>query len=186
MSIIGQFNRGFILVTLVDHSSQLFIVDQHAADEIYNFHRLYDQTTISRQPLLHPKTIPLDPSRQVLLQQHLDLFNRLGFDIEINENESRIDRRCRILSYPTVSGAHSCVFGIDEIDEILSHLTDTSQQARQEEHYESSRLRKVFASKACRMSIMIGTDLTKKQMTTVVRHLAQLTKPWVSQRHVYV
>lgn len=78
MSIIGQFNQGFILVTLVDHSSQLFIVDQHAADEIYNFHRLYEQTTVSRQPLLYPKVIPLDPSRQVLLQQHLDLFNRLG------------------------------------------------------------------------------------------------------------
>ncbi|CAF1195553.1 unnamed protein product, partial [Adineta ricciae] len=73
MSIIGQFNRGFILVTLVDNSSQLFIVDQHAADEIYNFHRLYEQTTVSRQPLLLPKPIPLDPSRQVLLQQHLDL-----------------------------------------------------------------------------------------------------------------
>lgn len=68
------------------------------------------------------------------------------------------------------------MFGIEEIDEILSHLTDTSQQ---EEHYESARLRKVFASKACRMSIMIGTDLTKKQMINVVRHLAQLAKPWV-------
>jgi len=78
MQIIGQFNRGFILVTLNDQLSQLFIVDQHAADEIYNFHRCYEQTTVSRQPLLYPKTIPLDPSRQVLLQQHLDLFNRLG------------------------------------------------------------------------------------------------------------
>ena len=100
------------------------------------------------------------------------------FDIEINENEPRFDRRCRVLSYPTVSGAHSCVFGVDEIDEILSHLTDTGQQ---EEHYESARLRKVFASKACRMSIMIGTDLTKKQMINVVRHLAQIAKPWVSR-----
>ena len=105
---------------------------------------------------------------------------RARFDIEIDENEGRLDRRCRVLTYPTVSGAHSCVFGIDEIDEILSHLTDSSQHARQEEHYESSRLRKVFASKACRMSIMIGTDLTKKQMTTVVRHLGHLAKPWVS------
>ena len=78
MCIVGQFNRGFIMVTLDDKSSQLFIVDQHAADEIYNFHRLYEQTTVSRQSLLHPKLIPLDPSRQVLLQQHLDLFNRLG------------------------------------------------------------------------------------------------------------
>ncbi len=114
------------------------------------------------------------------------LFNLkiFSFDIEINENESRIDRRCRVLSYPTVSGVHSFVFGIDEIDEILSHLTDTSQQARQEEHYESSKLRKVFASKACRMSIMIGTDLTKKQMTNVVRHLAHLAKPWVKIKEI--
>ncbi|CAF4053342.1 unnamed protein product [Rotaria sp. Silwood2] len=187
MHIIGQFNRGFILVTLVDHSSQLFIVDQHAADEIYNFHRLYEQTIVSRQPLLHPKSIPLDPSRQVLLQQHLDLFNRLGFDIEIDENETRIDRRCRILSYPTVSGAQSCVFGIDEIDEILSHLNDTSQKICQEEqHYESSRLRKVFASKACRMSIMIGTDLTRKQMINVVQHLGQLAKPWVNKKQIHL
>jgi DNA mismatch repair protein PMS2 len=78
MSIIGQFNRGFILATLNDRSSQLFIVDQHAADEIYNFHRLYEQTTISRQALLHPKAIPLDLARQILLEQHLDLFHRLG------------------------------------------------------------------------------------------------------------
>jgi len=27
---------------------------------------------------------------------------------------------------------------------------------------------------------MIGTDLTKKQMTNVVRHLADLAKPWVN------
>lgn len=103
-----------------------------------------------------------------------------SFEIEINENEPRIDRRCRVLSYPTISGAQKCVFGIEEIDEILSHLTDTNEQTRQEEHYESARLRKVFASKACRMSIMIGTDLTKKQMTNVVRHLADLAKPWVN------
>jgi hypothetical protein len=29
------------------------------------------------------------------------------------------------------------------------------------------------------MSIMIGTDLTRKQMINVVRHLGQLAKPWV-------
>lgn len=112
---------------------------------------------------------------------------KISFEIEIDENEPRIDRRCRVLSYPTVSGAQSCVFGIDEIDEILSHLADTSQKTCQEEqHYESFRLRKVFASKACRMSIMIGTDLTRKQMITVVRHLGQLAKPWVSLSKIYL
>jgi len=34
------------------------------------------------------------------------------------------------------------------------------------------------------MSIMIGTDLTKKQMTNVVRHLAHLAKPWVKIKEI--
>lgn len=118
--------------------------------------------------------------KKVELSISIDALLDFSFEIEIDENESRIDRRCRVLTYPTVSGARSCVFGVEEIDEILSHLSETSQHDHQEEHYESSRLRKVFASKACRMSIMIGTDLTKKQMTNVVRHLGHLAKPWVS------
>ncbi|CAF2791416.1 unnamed protein product, partial [Rotaria sp. Silwood2] len=57
---------------------------------------------------------------------------------------------------------------------------------QEEQHYESSRLRKVFASKACRMSIMIGTDLTRKQMINVVQHLGQLAKPWVNKKQIHL
>jgi DNA mismatch repair protein PMS2 len=110
-------------------------------------------------------------------------MSSIRFEIEIDQNETRHDRRCRILAYPVVSGgAQAYVFDVNEIDEILSHLTDSSQQAQHEaQHYESLRLRKVFASKACRMSIMIGKDLTRKQMNTVVQHLASLAKPWVER-----
>ena len=55
MRIVGQFNLGFILAVLGD---DLFIVDQHASDEIYNFERLQRTSTLTRQPLIHP--VPLD------------------------------------------------------------------------------------------------------------------------------
>jgi DNA mismatch repair protein PMS2 len=49
MEIIGQFNKGFILVKL---QNDLFIVDQHASDEKYNFEQLRATTIINSQKLL--------------------------------------------------------------------------------------------------------------------------------------
>lgn len=55
MELVGQFNLGFILVTKVNSRTghkDLFIVDQHASDEIYNFERLQSETVIQKQPLV--------------------------------------------------------------------------------------------------------------------------------------
>ena len=41
-----------------------------------------------------------------------------------------------------------------------------------------SKIRAMFAMRACRSSIMIGKPLTKKTMVGVVRHLSELDKPW--------
>uniref|UniRef100_A0A453NYY2 MutL C-terminal dimerisation domain-containing protein n=2 Tax=Aegilops tauschii TaxID=37682 RepID=A0A453NYY2_AEGTS len=47
--VVGQFNLGFIIGKL---EQDLFIVDQHAADEKYNFESLSQSTTLNIQPLL--------------------------------------------------------------------------------------------------------------------------------------
>lgn len=63
MEIIGQFNLGFIIVRrrvykgkgVADQSAlqdDLFIVDQHASDEKYNFETLQQTTTIQSQRLI--------------------------------------------------------------------------------------------------------------------------------------
>lgn len=49
MSIVGQFNHGFIITKL---KSDLFIVDQHASDEKYNFEHLQASTVLERQVLV--------------------------------------------------------------------------------------------------------------------------------------
>ena len=62
MDVIGQFNLGFIVVRLrktvsngnddTDEMDDLFIVDQHAADEKYYFETLQSTTVIQSQKLL--------------------------------------------------------------------------------------------------------------------------------------
>ncbi|KAL8544380.1 hypothetical protein ACS0TY_004790 [Phlomoides rotata] len=54
IKVIGQFNLGFIIGKL-DHD--LFIVDQHAADEKYNYERLSQTTILNQQPLLMPRLL---------------------------------------------------------------------------------------------------------------------------------
>lgn len=49
MTIVGQFNLGFIITRLED---DLFIVDQHATDEIYNFETLQKTTELTNQKLV--------------------------------------------------------------------------------------------------------------------------------------
>jgi DNA mismatch repair protein PMS2 len=49
MEIVGQFNLGFIIVK---SGTDLFIVDQHAADEKYNFEVLQTTTKMNLQKML--------------------------------------------------------------------------------------------------------------------------------------
>lgn len=55
MRVIGQFNLGFIITELssTDSStSHLLIVDQHAADEKFNYELYQRETKLSTQPLI--------------------------------------------------------------------------------------------------------------------------------------
>lgn len=49
MEVIGQFNLGFIVTKL---KSDLFIIDQHATDEKYNFEMLQQHTVLNGQRLI--------------------------------------------------------------------------------------------------------------------------------------
>lgn len=49
MEIIGQFNLGFIITRL---NNDLFIIDQHATDEKYNFEQLQTNTVLESQVLV--------------------------------------------------------------------------------------------------------------------------------------
>lgn len=49
MKVIGQFNLGFIITKINSH---LFIIDQHASDEKYNYEDLQHNTKLQIQRLL--------------------------------------------------------------------------------------------------------------------------------------
>ena len=81
MEILGQFNLGFIVVRRRKYGADdggapmddLFIVDQHAADEKYNFETLQETTKIDSQKLFKYEKRILFSTPSVLTNHFSDL-----------------------------------------------------------------------------------------------------------------
>lgn len=90
MSIIGQFNLGFILAR--DRNNNLWILDQHACDEKYNFELLCKETVIHEQLLIAPLPLELSPSEQHCVLEHMDIFERNGFRFSYDPDKEPLHR----------------------------------------------------------------------------------------------
>uniref|UniRef100_T1H987 MutL_C domain-containing protein n=1 Tax=Rhodnius prolixus TaxID=13249 RepID=T1H987_RHOPR len=129
MDIIGQFNLGFIISRLC---SDLFIIDQHATDEKYNFETLQKSA----------------PTKRILLT--------------------------------AVPMSRNWVFGKEDIDELIFMLEDSPHT-----NCRPSRVRSMFASRACRKSVMIGSALSIQEMKRLVKHMGEIEHPWATVHLVH-
>lgn len=181
MKIIGQFNLGFILASRSSSpqsdsgpqtADELFIIDQHASDEKYNFERLQATTIVQSQRLVYPKTLDLTAMDEEIVIENLSALETNGFVVTVDQSgESSIGQRCQLVSLPL---SRETAFSLTDLDELLALLSDAPSGTIPR----PSKVRKMFAMRACRSSIMIGRTLTHKQMCKVVRHLGELDKPW--------
>lgn len=83
MEILGQFNLGFIIAKL---DTDLFIVDQHATDEKYNFETLQNTVQLQHQPLAVAQPLNLTAVNELILIDNLAIFEKNGFKFEIDNN----------------------------------------------------------------------------------------------------
>lgn len=182
MRIVGQFNLGFIVAVRPGNSEpdqsrpdELFIIDQHASDEKYNFERLQAETVVGNQRLVRPVVLDLTAVEEEIVLENNDALERNGFLVEIDTSgESMVGQRCRLVSLPL---SKEVVFGVRDLEELIQLLTD-SPSFGESGVPRPSKVRKMFAMRACRSSIMIGKTLSMRQMKTVVSHMGTIDKPW--------
>ncbi|TIC68514.1 hypothetical protein E3Q01_00845, partial [Wallemia mellicola] len=175
LQVLGQFNLGFMIVRRLETNSQgieeedLFIVDQHAADEKYNFENLQLNHKIQSQKLIIPRTLDLSASDELVVFDNLDILKSNGFDIQINEDAAS-GNRCQLVSLPL---SKSTVFDLKDLEELIHFINESPGKL-----VRCTKARDLFASRACRMSVMVGKSLKLKQMTKIVRNLSTLNQPW--------
>lgn len=166
MRVIGQFNKGFIVTAL---SGDLFILDQHACDEKVQFESLQRSTTIHQQALLAPRVLELTVAEELVVTEHLSLFERNGFGLTVDAAASP-GRRVRLTAVPFSKHVQ---FGEDDIHELCSLLReDPGLTAR------LPKLMSEFASRACRSAVMIGTALERDKMVGITASMSALQQPW--------
>lgn len=220
MKIVGQFNLGFVLAvrpkaasktttstpvptpTATDDSQahqqdddELFIIDQHASDEKFNFERLQASTVVQSQRLVRPKPLELTAVEEEVVIENQDALEKNGFVVSIDESgDEPVGSRCRLLSLPL---SRETTFSLGDLEELISLLADNPTAtpildddddsagaggvsgARLDRYVpRPSKVRNMFAMRACRSSIMIGKALSRQQMERVVRHMGEMEKPW--------
>ncbi|CAJ0944475.1 unnamed protein product, partial [Mesorhabditis belari] len=161
MRVIGQFNRGFIITQLEQH---LFIVDQHAADEKFNFERFTKTARVGSQKMIKPQNLQLGAVDEAALYDNNHIFEANGFEFEFG------DDGVYLVSLPVLTKYQ---FDRSDIDEILTSVTEHPNQM-----YRPQKLRKIFASRACRHSVMVGDTLMSGKMEEIVSNLGLLDHPW--------
>ncbi|CAG7823721.1 unnamed protein product [Allacma fusca] len=165
MRVIGQFNLGFIITK---HGSDIFIVDQHATDEKFNFEDLEKNLVLQSHRLICPVDLQLPAVSESVLTDNLPVFRKNGFDFNINvEASSRIQMT-------KIPFSKSVLFGKEDVEELIFLLEDAPERA----FYRPSRIRDMLASRACRKSVMIGDHLSPKEMKRLVYHMSHMDQPW--------
>lgn len=188
MEIVGQFNLGFILAIRpsisVSTDDELFIIDQHASDEKFNFERLQASTTVQNQRLVRPKALDLTAIEEEIILENSTALVENGFLVDVDQSgDSPVGHRCRLMSLPV---SREVTFDLSDLEELVALLGESPSASMLSEHDEHqlrhiprpSKVRKLFAMRACRSSVMIGKSLQKKQMENMVRHMGQIDKPW--------
>ncbi|KAF8742337.1 hypothetical protein AX14_005201 [Amanita brunnescens Koide BX004] len=182
MDIVGQFNLGFIIVrrqkAMCDEGAQngqmddLFIVDQHASDEKYNFETLQQTTRIQSQKLFRPRSLELTAADELVAIENMDLLQQNGFELQVDEAAAAGQgTKLKVTAIPV---SKSTEFGMTDLEELINLMRDQPSG----NVVRCSKARAMFAMRACRKSVMIGMSLNKNQMATVVQHMGMIDQPW--------
>ncbi|KAF9431560.1 Mismatch repair endonuclease pms2 [Entomortierella beljakovae] len=225
MKILGQFNNAFIVTRLDKYtrlensggkkngkvlvSSDIFVVDQHASDEKYNFETLQEKTVFSTQRLFRPKNLYLTAQEEITVVEHMKMLNKNGFYLDYDP-EAPVSHRLKLVTLPV---SEKVIFDLQDFEELVFLLSqqttlpenghddnnDSDDISGQEKNGETghrhrhllhgkgntketmvrcSKVRSLFASRACRRSVMIGKVLNHGQMKRIVRHMGEIDQPW--------
>ena len=172
LRIVGQFNLGFVLVTR--NNRDMFIVDQHASDEIINFERLQATTVIQDQQLVHPKRLELTAVDEEIILENQDALRSNGFVVDVDQSgDYQVGQRASLVSLPM---SKETTFKPSDLEELIALLADSPTPSSTIPR--PTKIRKILAMRACRSSIMIGRVLTRQMMERLVAKMGEIDKPW--------
>ena len=155
-------------------------------------------TTIHQQPLISPLPIETTAAEEILIKENIHVFEANGFKLHIDECQPP-GKRVKVCAFPF---SKSVQFGVEDIHELASlleescsdrsltttyvpkvtiknnYLGDKSSSIGKDYVLRLPKLLTMFASRACRSAVMIGTALKTQEMQAIINQLANIEQPW--------
>ncbi len=155
---IYQFNKNYI-ISIADN--EIKIIDQHAAHERIVFENIKANLKNKKQPsqiMLLPIVIDLNVQQFEIFNIYIDLFNKLGFEIEEFGRNSILIR-----AIPLILNKY-------DIRTIVTDLIDDMLVQGLPINYED-KINNIIANIACHKSIRSGRELNIEEMNELLRKM---------------
>ncbi len=167
-----NFWQVFDSYIITQDKEELIIIDQHAAHERILYEEAYANLTKSKatsQQLLFPSVVDLSPSEYFVLENNLDLFAKLGFEIKPFGGNSVV-----IHAVPSLLGNKSenlfLKAVLDDFEEKLKIKVDDSDPL--------FRIKSIAQSFACKAAIKAGERLKLDDMSGLYKKLLATENPF--------
>ncbi|SES77244.1 DNA mismatch repair endonuclease MutL [Anaerobranca gottschalkii] len=163
LKILGQYANSYIIA--VD-SEQIYLIDQHAAQEKIYYEKALTQ--MHSKPIIQqimPVTLELKRGYREKIQENLELFNSLGFDLDFFDGNNIIVRGLPFFINKTVS----LQILFDALEELIFNDDITTIKKYKEA---------VLALISCKGAIKANHKLSIIEMEQLVKDLGKISNPY--------
>jgi DNA mismatch repair protein MutL len=146
---------------LAENAEGLVLVDMHAAHERITYERMksaWQTDNLNAQVLLVPVTVSVSEREAEIAEQHIELFNQLGFDISHAGPEMLIVRQV-----PTLLVEANIT---ELVRDVLADLLRFEVSSRLEENMQA-----ILATLACHTSVCANRQLSISEMNALLRDM---------------
>ncbi len=162
--IIGQLLNKYIIA---QGEKSMVLIDQHAAHERIRFEEIRSRfyaKTLDTQPLLIPVIMELPPQDGLLLEQHQESLEKMGFVIDhFGGNDYSIKEIPTILQDCDAQNL---------IKDILDEVAQFGKSGKMEDIYDN-----IFERMACHSAIRASQPLSTQEMQALLNQLAAMNIP---------
>lgn len=162
---IAQIAKSYIVA---ENEEGLVLIDQHAAHERIRFEELMDQyekESPEKQQLLIPQNIELSAMEAEIFTNNRETFEELGFEIELFGGNTFI-----VHSVPSPI-ANENIENI--LLNVLCDISDTKKTRAIKNPQE-----RIIEYMACRSAIKFGKNLSLDEMSSLIKQLDKLKRPY--------
>lgn len=161
--------RGIVYETYIiaENEEGMYIIDQHAAAERINYEKCIHillNPHIDKIPLLIPISLEFPTNEYLIIKNHLDLLENIGFEIDEFGTNTFVVR-----TYPTFMKEERVKEDIEKVFEIVA-TNETFDQKKFIDH--------TAATMACRMSIKGNDYINLEEAQYLLDTLCQCDNPF--------